>query len=352
MFKKIFLSPLISLFITLVIWVLYTLEYSFEGLYDFLGEESSKITIEILVTILLPTSIVLIINLLNFVFKLRKIEIDKTIEPIQSSKIKKIGYGFIKDSIDKISNKFSTMLSGDRSMNVLWELEQLELAELEIGGVGIDYINEKVKRFRRNRITSIANGLIHKKGIFKSNVEYFTTETRRPSKFEEIDSRTGGFRDDQLEFLKKYKPKRSHRILILQKDELIYENSNERASLIDFINWNNQPYDSDKSTILNIISFDQKIEDVFFNCAVNEFYDFAISKKNSSITVFAQKDKITTLYDSEKTTNKNIAESFYKCYSRLINCCETNKNKKIRNIYYSGIIKNETDLDNFINILT
>ena len=43
--------------------------------------------------------------------------------------------------------------------------------------------------------------------------------------------------------------------------------------------------------------------------------------------VFAQKEKIITLYDSEKTTNKKKAANFYNCYSKLLNCCENHKNE-------------------------
>jgi len=347
MYKKFFHWPVISLLVTVAIYVFYVSKANFTGLYDFLGAECYKSIIEILITIVLPTLIVILISLIIFIKKIRKIEIDKTIEPIQSSKIKKVCYSFINDNISKISDKFSTLLSGERSENVLWELEQLELAQLEINGMTIELINEKVKKFRRNRITSIANSLIHKKGVLCPDTKYYTTETHKPSEIASLDY---GFREDQLEFLKKYEPKESRRILILKTNTLIDEYDNHNEALLKFIEWNNEKYDNKntKSTILHIISYNKSIDEVFRGSEINDFFDFAISKKNKSITVFAQKEKITTLYDSEKATNKKIAENYYNSYTKLINRCKNHPNEKVGEVYYSKEIKGKEELDTFV----
>ncbi|HPX76505.1 MAG TPA: hypothetical protein PLW77_07985 [Bacteroidales bacterium] len=350
MYKKFFHWPVISLIVTSVIYALYVSKTNFTGLYNFLGDECYRAIVEVLITIVLPTLVVVLYSLVRFIIKFRKIDIDKTIEPIQSSKIKNAGYNFINDSISKISDKFSTLLTGERSKNVLWELEQLELAELEINGMTMDLINEKVKKFRRNRITSIANSLIHEKGILCSNTKYYTTETHKPSEIASLDY---GFREDQLEFLKKYEPKESRRILILKTSVLIDEYENHNDALLKFIKWNNEKYDNKntKSTILHIISYNNSIDEVFRDSEINDFFDFAISKKNKSITVFAQKEKITTLYDSEKATNKKITENYYNSYTKLINSCNKYPNKKVGEVYYSEAIKGDVELGKFINVV-
>ena len=354
LFEKFFLIPLISIIATLTLYYVNN-----KGFSDVLGKD----LFEFLSTTILPTFFLIIVNLSYVIFSHKKFHIDVP-EKIESKKIKSISSEFINDAIDKISKKFKTLLDDD-SDTILWEFELIGYSKLEneISKLESSALFQKINSIKRNRITTIANSLIHNdfdffisrfKIIGKKN-QYFSTETRRPSVIEGIDI---DFRKKQKKFLENFKPNESKRILILSIEELIdeFSNNKNKKALNSFINWNDYIYDkkNNKKTSLNIVAFRNNIDQVFSGCTeLDGYYDFVISRKSSKITVFAQKENKITLFDSEVKDNVSNTKKYYECYEDFIKSF-SDENKKInRNIFYSkeinGKIKNVEEFIQFIN---
>ncbi len=336
---------------------------------------------EILVTIVLPTFIGLSISLFGYAkMKKKNLErISEIIESVYSKKLKSSGVDAIEEGAANIANKLSTLLTNNDTDKILWELEPLQLSELETVCIGCTIncscgvpINNKLLNQRRIRITSIAKSLIHRR------CEYLTTETRKPSEVVKTDE---NYYESQEEKFKHLKPDLACRILIIKKDDLKaeIEDNTGRESFEKFINWNTIKYHSkyillpkmllkEKLAIserfrlfekrnfelkLKIIAYQDSIDSVFNDYSLNEFYDFAISKKRNKVTVFAQKafssnQNTITSYDSDFPGNKYTVRKYEKCYKELLNKKDGNGTEQI---VYSDFISSFSEAENFISNL-
>jgi len=277
-----------------------------------------------------------------------------TREVIDSKLIKDVTTNYMSRSIYRITNKFDELLSGNASHNMLWELECLDLGEYEnMKNLEIDKCDDivrKIKVRRRKRITEIANELIMK------NATYYATETKRPSQISDTDV---AFRDRQLELLKKLKPKKVHRFLVLHAWDVVTEFNECKDDLQSFIEFNNFNSDLGIASGLNVLAYTSGLEDFahIYHGNLNSYYDFAICKRKSLfrrdwVTVFAQNDKAVTFFDSKKPTNKHSAKQFVDFYEVMLSKCEKNDNFRLnKSLFFSKSIKNMEDMLEFADYL-
>jgi len=331
---------------------------------------------EIFLTILLPTFTISSIQLYYFSKKPMK-RLADMIHTINSEKLKYSCMQDIEINAEDIANKYASLLSSKNINSILWELESIELSELETKFLSCCCpmnipIKEKILIQRRNRITSIAKNLIH------SKCKYLTTETRKPSEIINTDDQ---YYKNLRDSYKRKKPIEACRILILKKDVLADELHHKASELEEFINLNKTQYNKPlKSRIKDFISLKNKdnlndkkllksklkfivwtnsIDDVFNDYNLNQFYDFAISQRRNKTTVFAQKaygsnQNCITAFDSDYAANIKTVKKYIDCYENLMNNSsqidQTTK-KYTGNVIYSDFIENIEDAKNFINNL-
>lgn len=310
--------------------------------------------IEIIIFSYIVPSLFLIIHLFN----LLKRQLHNPLFSINSKLLEKTGFYFSKESVITISSTFSTLLNNENK-NILWELEQIELNDLEQACLtcnqivnpqaGCSNIPKCIKKNRRIRITTIAESLIMPNSWFKKN-EYYATETRLPSSIIDDDRE---YYINQKKTLEKYKPIKARRILIVKKDDIKNELKKYPINLTEFINSNiNIEYRKNKHLEFKIIAYNKSLDNVFFNVKLNSYYDFVISKKGKQITVFAQNAKnYLTAFDSSYENNEQNAGTFYNKFQELFNQKKpTTTNNDI--IVYSDVITTFEEAETFIKGLT
>jgi len=333
---------------------------------------------EIFLTILLPTFTVSSIQLYYFSKKPMK-RLADMIHTINSEQLKYSCMQDVERSAEDITNKYASLLSSKNINSILWELESIELSELETTCISCPNscpmnipIKEKIEIQRRNRITSIAKNLIQDK------CKYLTTETRKPSEIINTDDQ---YYKNLRDSYKRKKPIEACRILILEKGVLADELRHKASELEEFINLNKTQYNkplksrikdfinpknkdnlNDKKLLkskLKFIVWTNSIDDVFNDYNLNQFYDFAISQRRNKTTVFAQKaygsnQNCITAFDSDYAANIKTVEKYIDCYENLINNSsqidQTTK-KYTGSVIYSDFIENINDAKNFIEKL-
>jgi hypothetical protein len=301
--------------------------------------------LDIFITICIPSIILVIYELKRRL----KTQLHNPLYDIKSKLLQKKAFEFSKESVIKISSTFCTLLLNENK-NILWELEHIELKELEQTCLNGNIIIDKdklcntiytcIKKQRRIRITTIADSLILRNSFFIKN-EYYATETRLPSCIIDDDR---GYYEKQRNYLLKYKTKKACRLLILKKTDIIQELKEKKKFLEDFIVNNNVEYEKGKTLQLKIIVYNNVLEDVFSDVSLDSYYDFVISKKGKKTTVFAQNEKnVLALYDSSNENHQKETELFCKAFDDLFN----HENTSI-DITYSNLIKTIKDAEDFI----
>lgn len=282
---------------------------------------SKEYILEILLTIYIPSTFLLIYHLI----RLLKSQLNNPLLSIKSKLLEKTGYEFSKNSVEKISSTFATLLENE-IQNILWEFEHIELKDLEQAclhcslnlnpTMTCNNIPISIRKYRRIRVTTIANSLILQNNFFSKN-EYLATETRRPSNIIDIDR---NYYENQKKNLTKFKPTKACRLLILSKNDLKDELLNKRDLLTEFVNYNNIKYTEKNKVQLKIIAHNGNINEVFSEYELDSYYDFAISKKRNQITVFAQNpNNFLSSYDSSYENSRHKAETFYNAFMELFN---------------------------------
>lgn len=359
--KKILIGEIILIIITIIAFISYKVLVINEDIVQLFEVEN---ILEMLITIYIPSSILIIYHLI----KMLKPQLYNPLFSIKSKLLEKKGFDFSKDSVIKISSTFSSLLENEKN-NILWELEHIELNRLEQECLNCDFsmtnglqcndIHTHIRKHRRIRITTIADSLILRNSFFSKN-EYFATETRLPSSIIDDDRE---YYNNQKENLKKYKPKKACRLLILKKNDIKKELNSNRPALKDFIKWNNVIYREgikiqlkkkkriqlikEKKLQLKIIVYNDKLDDVFSSYALSSFYDFVVSKKRKHFTVFAQNESnVLTSYDSSYENSENSVKLFYDAFQGLFN-----HDSSANGIAYSEIITSIDEAETFINNL-